>query len=58
MTDNAPAPRAVKIGLTDRSSAQVIGGLAEGDRVVLETPAASGQGGSGGGPSFGMGFRL
>jgi len=58
MTDNGPAPRAVKIGLTDRRSAQVISGLAAGDKVVLETPAGNDQDSARSGSSFGMGFRL
>lgn len=58
MTGNGPAPRAVKIGLTDRRSAQVISGLAAGDKVVLETPAGNDQGNARSGSSFGMGFRL
>jgi hypothetical protein len=49
----------VKVGLIDRSSAQVISGLAAGDRVVLETPAGgSDQGNGRGGAPLGMGFRL
>jgi macrolide-specific efflux system membrane fusion protein len=59
MSGKGPTARAVKIGLTDRSSAQVLSGLAAGDRVVLETPTADpGQRGSGGGAPLGMGFRL
>jgi macrolide-specific efflux system membrane fusion protein len=59
MTDKGPAARGVKIGLTDRTSAQVIDGLAPGDRVVLETPAAGGdQDNSRAGAPLGMGFRL
>jgi macrolide-specific efflux system membrane fusion protein len=58
LTPKGSEPRAVKIGLTDRKSAQIVDGLAVGDRVVIETPAASGEGGSGGNRPFGMGFRL
>jgi macrolide-specific efflux system membrane fusion protein len=59
MTDKGPAARAVKIGLTDRSSVQVLSGISVGDRVVVETPTAdSGQRSSGGGAPLGMGFRL
>jgi len=58
MTDKGPVARAVKVGLTDRKSAQIVEGLAAGDRVVIETPAASGQGGSGSNRPFGMGLRL
>jgi membrane fusion protein, macrolide-specific efflux system len=56
MTDRGPVARAVKVGLTDRTSAQVVDGLAVGDKVVLEAPATASKGNSGGG--FGMGFRL
>jgi macrolide-specific efflux system membrane fusion protein len=57
MTDNGPEARAVKAGLMDRKSVQIVDGLAVGDRVVLETPANSASGSDSNRP-FGMGFRL
>ena len=59
MTGKGPAARAVKIGLTDRSLAEVVSGIGAGDRVVLETPAAGGgQDNARGGAPLSMGFRL
>lgn len=57
MTDKGPEARAVKVGLMDRKSVQIVDGLAVGDRVVLETPANSASGSDSSRP-FGMGFRL
>jgi hypothetical protein len=57
MTDKGPQARAVKVGLMDRKSVQIVDGLAVGDRVVLETPANSASGSNSSRP-FGMGFRL
>jgi hypothetical protein len=58
MTEKGAEARAVKVGLMDRKSAQIVDGLVAGDRVVLETPANNGQNSSSGGAPFGMGFRL
>ncbi len=61
LTSEGPRRRAVKIGLADRTSAQVLSGLAVGDQVIVGTPtntdsAARSQGG---GRSRGLfGFRL
>ena len=57
MTGKGPEARAVKVGLMDRKSVQIVDGLAVGDRVVLETPANSASGSDSSRP-FGMGFRL
>ncbi|HVR69111.1 MAG TPA: macrolide transporter subunit MacA [Verrucomicrobiae bacterium] len=57
MTAKGPEPRAVKVGLMDRKSAQVVDGIAAGDRVVLEAPANTASGSDSNRP-FGMGFRL
>jgi macrolide-specific efflux system membrane fusion protein len=58
MTDKGPATRAVKIGLTDRASAEVVSGLAAGDRVVVETPSSGNDSNARAGAPLGMGFRL
>ncbi|MFM9843220.1 MAG: macrolide transporter subunit MacA [Dongiaceae bacterium] len=57
MTGNGPEARAVKVGLMDRKSVQIVDGLAIGDRVIIETPANSTNGSDSSRP-FGMGFRL
>jgi macrolide-specific efflux system membrane fusion protein len=57
MTGKGQEARAVKVGLMDRKSVQIVDGLAVGDRVVLETPANSSSGSDSSRP-FGMGFRL
>lgn len=57
-TDGQPAPRPVCIGLNNGAIAQVVDGLAEGDRVVVgeagEGSAAIQRGGMRGGPMGGM----
>jgi membrane fusion protein, macrolide-specific efflux system len=61
LTNEGPRRRTVKIGLADRTSAQVLSGLAVGDQVIVGTPAgADSAGRSGGGArSRGLfGFRL
>ena len=61
LTSEGPRRRTVKIGLADRTSAQVLSGLAVGDQVIVGTPAgADSAGRSGGGArSRGLfGFRL
>jgi membrane fusion protein, macrolide-specific efflux system len=61
VTDEGPRRRTVKIGLADRTSAQVISGLAVGDQVITSAPASSDSAGrtGGGGRSRGLfGFRL
>jgi macrolide-specific efflux system membrane fusion protein len=57
MTPKGPEARAVKVGLMDRKSAQIVDGLGVGDRVVVETPANT-TSGSDNSRLFGMGFRL
>jgi membrane fusion protein, macrolide-specific efflux system len=57
MTAKGPEARAVKVGLIDRKSVQIVDGLAVGDLVVLETPANRASGSDGNRP-LGMGFRL
>jgi membrane fusion protein, macrolide-specific efflux system len=61
LTSDGPRRRTVKIGLADRTSAQVLSGLAVGDQVVVGTPASSDNAArsGGGGRSRGLfGFRL
>ena len=51
--------RFVKIGLSNRTSAQVVSGLEIGDQVIIDTPASEGRSGGGSGTrATGMGFRL
>jgi macrolide-specific efflux system membrane fusion protein len=57
MNAKGPEARAVKVGLMDRKSVQIVDGLAVGDRVILETPANNAIGSDGNRP-LGMGFRL
>jgi membrane fusion protein, macrolide-specific efflux system len=42
LTSEGPRRRAVKIGISDRTSAQVLSGLAVGDQVIVGTPAQAG----------------
>ena len=61
LTNEGPRRRTVKIGLADRTSAQVISGLAVGDQVITNAPASPDSAGrtGGGGRSRGLfGFRL
>jgi macrolide-specific efflux system membrane fusion protein len=61
LTSEGPRRRTVKIGLADRTSAQVISGLAVGDQVITSAPASNDSAGrtGGGGRSRGLfGFRL
>ena len=61
LTNEGPRRRTVKVGLADRTSAQVISGLAVGDQVIIGVPVNSDNAGrSGGGArSRGLfGFRL
>jgi macrolide-specific efflux system membrane fusion protein len=61
LTNEGPRRRTVKIGLADRTSAQVISGLAVGDQVITSAPANNDSAGrtGGGGRSRGLfGFRL
>lgn len=41
LTDGKPAERIVQIGLSDRTVAQVVSGLSEGDRIVLPSTSAA-----------------
>ncbi|MGE0116650.1 MAG: macrolide transporter subunit MacA [Dongiaceae bacterium] len=51
--------RVVKVGLTDRASAEVVSGLEVGDRVILDAAAsAESAGGRAGARVGGLGFRL
>ncbi|MCB1538843.1 MAG: efflux RND transporter periplasmic adaptor subunit [Alphaproteobacteria bacterium] len=45
-----PVPRTIIVGLNDRSTAQVVSGLKEGDRIVLPSTVAPSGSGTGGGP--------
>jgi macrolide-specific efflux system membrane fusion protein len=48
LTAQGPAPRQVQVGVTNRTTAQVVSGLQVGDRVVVDTSAAvSGDPGAG-----------
>jgi macrolide-specific efflux system membrane fusion protein len=62
LTAEGPRRRTVKIGLSDRTSAQVVSGLQPGDQVIVGAPAGSdstARGGGGGARSRGLfGFRL
>jgi macrolide-specific efflux system membrane fusion protein len=61
LTNEGPRRRTVKVGLADRTSAQVLSGLAVGDQVIIGVPVNSDNAGrSGGGArSRGLfGFRL
>lgn len=62
LTSEGPRRRTVKVGLADRTSAQVLSGLAVGDQVIVGTPASSdnpARSGGGSGRSRGLfGFRL
>jgi macrolide-specific efflux system membrane fusion protein len=61
LTSDGPRQRTVKIGLADRTSAQVLSGLAVGDQVIVGTPVNSDNAArsGGGGRSRGLfGFRL
>src|SRR5215471_9234734 len=49
LTKEGPRRRTVKTGLSDRTSAQVLSGLAAGDQVIVGTPAESGGGARAGG---------
>jgi len=61
LTAEGPRRRAVKIGLADRTSAQVVSGLAAGDQVILGTASDSGTTARPAGGNRGLslfGFRL
>ena len=61
LTPEGPRRRAVKIGLSDRTSAQVVSGLTVGDNVIVGTTdgsTATRQAGGGGRPGGLFGFRL
>src|SRR5215475_11979218 len=49
LTSEGPRRRTVKIGLSDRTSAQVLSGLAAGDQVIVGTPGQGSGGGRAGG---------
>ena len=40
LTDKGPQPRTVTVGLSNRTSAQVVSGLKVGDEVILPTVVA------------------
>lgn len=62
LTSEGPRRRTVKVGLADRTSAQVLSGLAVGDQVIVGAPVSSdnaARSGGGSGRSRGLlGFRL
>ncbi len=59
LEDGRTNRRVVKVGLTDRASAEVVSGLDVGDRVILDTAApAESAGGRSGARVGGLGFRL
>jgi membrane fusion protein, macrolide-specific efflux system len=61
LTGEGPRRRTVKIGLEDRTSAQILSGLAVGDQVIVGAPVNSDSAArsAGGGRSRGLfGFRL
>src|SRR5499433_1364698 len=61
LTSEGPRRHTVKIGLSDRTSAQVLSGLAVGDQVITSAPVSNDSSGrtGGGGRSRGLfGFRL
>src|SRR5262249_22848742 len=49
LTSEGPRRRTVKIGLSDRTSAHVLSGLAAGDQVIVGAPAQAGGGRASGG---------
>jgi len=61
LAQEGPRRRTVKIGLSDRTSAQVVSGLAVGDEVIVGTTdgaSTTQQAGAGGRPPGLFGFRL
>src|SRR5882724_265881 len=61
LTSEGPRRRTVKIGLADRTAAQVVSGLAVGDQVIIGAPASgdnAGRSGSGARSRGLFGFRL
>src|SRR5882724_7406419 len=61
LTSEGPRRRTVKIGLADRTAAQVISGLVVGDQVIIGAPASgdnAGRSGSGARSRGLFGFRL
>lgn len=61
LTKEVPRRRTVKVGLSDRTSAQVLSGLAAGDEVIVGNASggtAARQTGGGGRPPGFFGFRL
>lgn len=59
LADGGISRRAVKLGLTDRTAAEIVSGLEVGDRVVIETPKTEERTGDRAGSRVGgLGFRL
>jgi macrolide-specific efflux system membrane fusion protein len=59
LADGRVSRHAVRLGLTDRTSAQIVSGLDVGDRVVIEAPKAEERAGDRAGARVGgLGFRL
>jgi len=59
LEDGRMSRRTVKIGLTDRAAAEVVSGLAVGDRVIVDTPVTAETAGNRPGARLGgLGFRL
>ena len=53
-----PQPRKVKVGINNGANAQILSGLAEGDRVVVGEGGSAGASASGGRPGGGGGMRM
>lgn len=58
LADSGISRRAIRLGLTDRTSAEIVSGLEVGDSVVVETPQARERTGDRGSRLGGLGFRL
>jgi macrolide-specific efflux system membrane fusion protein len=58
LTDNGVVERDVKVGLTNRSMAQIVSGLLPGDQLVVAAAVPPAGGAAQGGPGRQMGARL